>query len=143
MDFFNAFLDKDTIHTLTLNQKIIASLIVTVLGMGITFVGLIAIQYMIQLSSFFVRGVENKMNDKGNDKKPPAAKTEFVVVEPKEVSVDPNELTEEIIAIITAAIAASLETHTSNIVVKNIRRVGQITPAWSVAGRVEQLGSRF
>lgn len=143
MEFFDVFLNKDTIHTLTLNQKMFFSLVVTMLGMGVTFVGLIAIQYMIGLSSVIVRGIENSINKTVTIDKSPAVQPETMQIMPKENTVSGDELSEELIAVITAAIAASLETHTSNIVVRNIRRVSQSTPAWATAGRSEQLGSRF
>lgn len=143
MEFFDVFLNKDTIHTLTLNQKMFFSMVVTILGMGITFVGLIAIQYMIGLSSIIVRGIEKRINKAVTIDKSPATQPEVIQVTPKAAANEQEELTEEVIAVITAAIAASLQTHTSNIVVKNIRRVSQNAPAWAVAGRSEQLGSRF
>lgn len=143
MEFFDVFLNKDTIHTLTLNQKMFFSLVVTVLGMGITFVGLIVIQYMIGITSVIVRGIEKRLNKAVTIDKSPALMPEVIQVTPKAVSSDTDELNEELVAVITAAIAASLQTHTSNIVVKNIRRVSQTAPAWATAGRSEQLGSRF
>lgn len=143
MEFFDVFLNKDTIHTLTLNQKMFFSLVVTILGMGITFVGLIVIQYMIGITSVIVRGIEKRINKAVTIDKSPALQPEVIQVTPKAVLNGQDELTEEVVAVITAAIAASLQTHTSNIVVKNIRRVSQTTPAWATAGRSEQLGSRF
>ncbi len=143
MEFFEVFLNKDTIHTLTLNQRMFFSLVVTMLGMGITFVGLIAIQYMIGLTSVIVRGIESRINHTVTVDKSPAVQPEMMRVVPKEITASSDELSEELIAVITAAIASSLETHTSNIVVRNIRRVSQSTPTWASAGRSEQLGSRF
>lgn len=143
MEFFELFLNKDTIHTLSMNDKMIASLMVTVIGMGVTFVGLVAIQYMIQLSSVIVRGIENRITNTVTIDKSPAVQPDVIQVTPKAVSGSDDEMTEELVAVITAAIAASLNTHTSNIVVKNIRRASQTAPAWAVAGRSEQLGSRF
>lgn len=144
MDFFEIFRDKETIHTLAMNQKIIASLMVTAIGMGVTFVGLITIQYMIQLTSIIVRGIEGTINKPVTIDKSPATEPKTVQVIPQGLNgAGSEEITEELIAIITAAIAASLETTTSSIVVKNIRRVGKAEPAWSVAGRSEQLDSRF
>ncbi len=145
MDFLEVFKDPNTIHTLSMNQKIIAALMVTVIGMGTTFVGLVVIQWMIQLSSVIVRGIETKMNKAVTVDKSPTVKPETVRVSPVESvsTLESDEITEELVAVITAAIAASLETHTSNIVVRNIRRMSQAEPAWANAGRSEQLNSRF
>lgn len=143
MELFDAFRNSETIHSLSLNNKMLYSLVVTLLGMGITFLGLIAIQYMTQLTSIIVRGIESKVNNTVTIDKSPAVQPKTIQVTPKTIESASTELTEEIVAVITAAIAASLETHTSNIVIKNIRRVNPNTPAWAVAGRSEQLGSRF
>ena len=45
----------------------------------------------------------------------------------------------ELVAVITAAIAVSLNTSTHNIVVKNIRRRQDTTPVWSKFNRIQQL----
>ncbi len=145
MDFFEAFKDPNTMHALSMNQKMISALMVTVIGMGTTFIGLVVIQYMIQLSSVIVRGIETQINKPVTVNSSPAVKPESVEITPIESASANNgdEITEELVAIITAAIAASLETHTSNIVVRNILRVSQPEPAWASAGRSEQLNSRF
>ena len=144
MDILEVFKDPSTIHTLTQGQKFIASLMVTVLGMGVTFVGLIAIQYMMQLTSIIVRGIENRINRPVTVDKSPSVQPEIIQIVPTQVqNEDAGDITEELIAVITAAIASSLDTHTSNIVVKNIRRVNHAEPAWANAGRAEQLNSRF
>ncbi len=138
MEFFEVFLNKDTIHTLSMNQKIIASLFVTLLGMGTTFVGLIAIQYMMQLTSIIVRGIEKRLEKPVTIDKSPAVKPEVAMVPTNATQVEEDE--EALIAILTAAIAASLNTSASQIVIKNIR---QTNPAWAAAGRNDQINSRF
>ena len=144
MDILEVFKDPNTIHTLTRSQKLIASLMVTGLGMGVTFAGLIAIRYMMQLTSIIVRGIERIVSKPVTVNKSPVVQPEMIQVKPLEVRTDEaDDITEELVAVITAAIAASLETHTGNIVVRNIRRVGQVEPAWASAGRSEQLNSRF
>lgn len=50
---------------------------------------------------------------------------------------------EELIAVITAAIAASLNRSTHSIVVQSIRRVPSVTPVWNQAGKHSQIASRF
>lgn len=148
MEFFDKFCDPNTIHQLTLSQKMISSLIVTVLGMGVTFVGLIAIQYMMQITSRVVKSIEGNMEKASSEAQvvtkptqmvsPPEADRSSVVNEPIV-----NEMTEELVAVITAAVAAAMGTQTSGIVISNIRRVDVNTPAWAMAGRTEQLNSRF
>ncbi|MBJ2356564.1 hypothetical protein, partial [Sphaerochaeta sp. S2] len=50
---------------------------------------------------------------------------------------------EELIAVISAVIAASLNTSIHNIVVKNIVRSNDHSPSWAKTGRIEQMNTRF
>lgn len=49
----------------------------------------------------------------------------------------------ELIAVLTAAIAASLNTSTYNLQIKSYRRIGQNAPAWNRAGISETINSRY
>lgn len=147
MEFFDKFCDPTTIGQLTLSQKMLASLFVTLLGMGITFVGLVVIQYMIQLTSKVIKFIENghgRQEDRrevdfaATLKPEPPVPTEQRAVEETEDLID-----EELVAVITAAVAAVMGQKTSNIVISHIRRVEPLASAWSMAGRNEQINSRF
>ena len=106
-------------------------LIVTVLGMGITFTTLLVLSYLLDL----LRVVFYK---------PEAPKAPVQVVQSAPgVEEEDTEDAEELIAVISAAVAASLQTSTHNIVVRNIVRVGDQSPTWNRLGKVEQMGSRF
>lgn len=64
----------------------------------------------------------------------------------KNISIEPTVaegLSDDVIAAITAAIAATLQSSTSRIVIKNIKPVGQVQPIWSLLGRTELINSRF
>ncbi len=50
---------------------------------------------------------------------------------------------EELIAVLTAAVAASLNTSTYNLQIKSYRRVNNNTPAWNKAGVTETINNRF
>jgi len=50
---------------------------------------------------------------------------------------------EELIAVLTAAVAASLNTSTYKLQIKSYRRVGNSAPAWNQAGLQETINSRF
>lgn len=63
------------------------------------------------------------------------------VVQTKTEAVEEDE--EELIAVITAAIAASLNTSTYNLKIKSFRRVSNTAPAWNKAGLNETINSRF
>lgn len=56
----------------------------------------------------------------------------------------PSDMDEgELVAVLTAAIAASLNTSTYNLNVKSFRRVDNAAPAWNKAGLNDVIGSRF
>ncbi len=123
--------NQDLIHSMSLGEKMLASLYVTALGMIVTFVALLILWGCIVIMS-------KMLNIKAKPKK------EVEVVEKIEPKPEPatstaEEEDEELIAVITAAIAASLNTSTHNIIVRNIVRLPDTTPAWSRAGRVEQM----
>lgn len=50
---------------------------------------------------------------------------------------------DELIAVLTAAIAASLNTSTYNLKIKSYRRVENKQPAWNKAGLTETINNRF
>jgi len=143
MGNFANFVNPETIGTLGLGEKIITSLFVTLLGMGITFVALIAIWGMTVLMSKIIMGIENKNKIAQaatvETSKPSAAVVSAPV---SAASAEPQE-DENLIAVLTAAIAASLNTSMHNIVVRNVRQLPDQTPTWSRVGRTEQMGSRF
>lgn len=113
------------------------TLIITLFGMGIVFIVLVALQYMLKaMKVVFYK-----------EKKDEAEVTqiqEVKAVEPIKPQLDNNEAVEddELIAVITAALISSLGGR-SNIVVRNIRRVDDFTPAWGKVSRTEQMANRF
>lgn len=54
-----------------------------------------------------------------------------------------NISNDELIAVLTAAVAASLNTSTYNLRIKSYRRVEPNRPAWNRAGITETINSRF
>lgn len=118
------------IDTMTLGEKLMASLQVTLLGVFIVFLAL-------ALLFVFVSAMKAVFN------KPTKAKQKDVVkvVEAPAVEVVVEETMDdtELVAVITAAVAASLETSTHNIIVRNIVRLPDSTPAWGKLGRMQRL----
>ena len=108
-------------------------LIVTALGMGVTFVALIALSYLLDLLRILFY------------KEPKKELVQVAVGKPEEdiEAITEETNNEELVAVITAAIAASLQTTTHNIVVRNITRVTDVTPSWGKTGRIEVMNSRF
>ena len=79
-----------------------------------------------------------KALDKSNKKPEPVQKVNNIVaVEETE------ENDEELIAVIAAAVAATMNTSIHNIVVKNVVQVNDHSPSWAKTGRIEQMNTRF
>lgn len=107
------------------------ALIVTVFSMGIVFLALLIISYIID-GFRFIFYKDNKKVDKEQKK----------AIEPKKnvpQEIINEEDDEELIAVITAAIAASISRPVSEIKVKNIRRIPTKTPIWAKTGRLKQM----
>ena len=114
----------------------IEALIITAFSMGLVFVTLIAI-------SLILRGFKLVFY-KDNKKKTETIKA----VSPEPKSVEPSKTMdenkdEELVAAITAALAASLSQPSHNLIIKSIRRVPQDSPAWARAGRQEQVYNKL
>lgn len=120
------------VENMTLGEKLLASLQVTLLGVFIVFIALMMLYFIIRIMDKLVnKPVKAKQ-------KPQAIETQPVVVETiEEDTIDDTEL----VAVITAAVAASLQTSTHNIVVRNIVRTNDVTPAWGKLGRMQQLNN--
>lgn len=124
------FANPDLIHSMSMGEKLLASTYVAILGMAITFIALIILWGCILIMS-------NMLNTKKPKKE--AVQVAKSTPAPQPAVVEEPQNNEELIAVITAAIAASLNTTTHNIIVKNILRVSDRSPAWNRAGRVEQM----
>lgn len=125
---------------LSIGDKLVASLQVTVLGVIIVLLGLLLLYFAINLMEKFL--YQPKKTARTEEKPAKATPSEPVVSKEDQQSADQQE-NEELVAVITAAIAASMETSTHNIVVRNIVRTSDTTPAWGRAGRVEQINQMY
>jgi len=120
---------------LSVSDKLYAGLITTILGMGITFTALIVLQFVI--------GWMDKILNNSSRKLQPAAVQVPAQSTAAEAPAAPEQDDKEIIAVITATIAMQLKTSVDNIVLRNIEKVEDRSPAWNRAGIVEQMTSRF
>lgn len=143
MEFFNTFLDPNTIQSLSGSEKFLASIFVTILGMGTTFVGLIIIQYLIGFMSKGVMAYENNAAKAATQSaNTPEPKVNVpVAVSPIETETGDDE--EALIAVLTAAVAVMMQKSTSQIVIRNVRQVNGPSLAWSSVGRTEVMNSRL
>ncbi|MGX8797032.1 OadG family protein [Fusibacter sp. JL298sf-3] len=134
MDILEQFKHAESFELMSMGDKLIATGYAILLGMFVTFTALILIMYLTKLMSFVLGKLES-------GKKEPAP----VVVKPEPVQtvVEEADDDEELIAVITAAVAASMNTSMHNIVVTNITRVQDTTPVWGKSGRNEVMGSRL
>lgn len=130
------FKDPNTIHTLSTGDKLGMSMVVTLLGMSITFVALVLLWCCISLMS-------KVLLSKSNDEKPVAKPKPVKAAAAVEAVEANNDEDEELIAVISAAVAASLNTSIHNIIVRNVVQVSDNTPAWGRVGRSEQMNTRF
>jgi sodium pump decarboxylase gamma subunit len=111
------------------------SLIITVSSMLVVFIILILISYLI-----------NRLKAIGNDKGS-KSKIETVKIETKEVKEDSkkfeNEIDEEIIAVIAAAIACATDNKVEDIKIKTIKRIPPEISDWQRAGQLEQIFNKI
>ncbi len=132
---------KVTIDTMTMGERFLGSLQVTFLGVAIVFVALAMLFIIIKILDTFVHKAESGAARKKEMKAAAEAKArESEQPETTESEAVPDEKDEgELVAVIAAAIAASMETSTHNIVVRNIVRTPDHAPAWNRLGRMQQI----
>jgi sodium pump decarboxylase gamma subunit len=127
------FANPETIKTLSITHKLLAGLVTTLLGMGITFIALILLQILISsMDRLINRGVAPKDNTQANQA---SVKKKSDVHEAQ----DDNEL----VAVITGVIAMQLKTSVDTIVIKNIAKIEDRSPLWNRAGIIEQMNTRL
>jgi glutaconyl-CoA/methylmalonyl-CoA decarboxylase subunit delta len=93
-----------------------------VMGMGTVFTVLILIAFLISLFGYVNKWEEN-MKNKKSDKEEPKLIGSPVVIAPIDPAVEEDIVDDlEVIAVISAAIAASMNTSTDGFVVRSIKR---------------------
>ncbi len=103
--------------------------IVTVFSMAVVFISLLAISYLIDL----LRICLNKKENKAAQPKVVQQQSNPQQVVNKVVEEDDTEL----VAVITAAIAAMTGTSASGLVVRNIKRIPDFDTSWAKTGKIE------
>lgn len=134
MSLMEQFANPDTIHSLTMGEKLAGAGITTIMGMGITFMVLILLWGCIAVMTKFT------YRPKKGDKAP---QTMDAAAAPSEAgNVTEPAADEELVAVIAAAIAAYEGGSANNLVVRKIRRLSGDTTAWGDAGRADCIDSR-
>ncbi len=127
VELLTKFSDPEVIQSLSSSQRLMAGLITTVLGMGITFTALLVLQI---ITSLFEKIAPSRI----------AAQQPMPKIEPEpEQAKGQND--EELVAAITVALAVQLQTAASNIVIKNIRKLEDHSPTWNKVGLAEQMNN--
>jgi sodium pump decarboxylase gamma subunit len=129
------FADPDVMQSLSISDKLTAGLITTILGMGITFSALIILQFIIA----WMDRILNRKETVPAEPIPIGPIAEQQPADRVESRRDDNEL----VAVIAAVIAMKMKTSVDNIVIKNIVKLDDRSPAWNRAGIIEQMNSRF
>ena len=122
---------------MSLNEAISQGLMVTGVGLLIVF-GVLALLMLalMAMKALFYKEPES-LKKKETDVKPVVE-----AVQPVAMQKSAND-DSELIAVLTAAVAASLNTKTSGICIKSFRRVGSNAPLWNRAGVNEMVNSRL
>lgn len=138
------FSNKEMVHTLNFSEKMLGVGVTIALGMGLTFLVLIVLQYLIGvLTSFMIEkpSGNNKQNKEENkENKVVKEIVEEQIQENIEESIGDN--TEELVAAITAALTLKLGKE-NRFIVRDIVRVEDNTPVWNRTGLFEQMTNRF
>lgn len=113
------------------------SLIITLFSISMVFIVLVFISMFISLLKNLDRKEQSTV--KKEIKKVPQTNKELAKTEEKVNTVDDEEL----VAVISAAIAASLGASLPEINIKKINRISGNSTAWSVAGRQEQIYNKL
>ena len=125
------FVDSELIRGLSSGDKAVASFYVTIMGMAITFVALGILWGCINLMAAVFKT--------GKKKKAPRTPRPFPPGTPADAPSGSGESDGELIAVITAAVAAARGSALPTIRVKPISTTEDPTPQWGKVGRMEQL----
>lgn len=119
---------------MTLSEALGKGLEVTVTGLIIVFSVLIILMIVMMLMKVFFYHPETKTTVASPTPAPAPA-----IQEDTPAVVNDNEL----IAVLTAAVAASLNTSTYHLNIKSYRRIENTSPAWNKAGLRDVIDARF
>lgn len=122
---------------LTLGEALSMGGQTTAIGLGIVFGVLVVLMLVLVLFKVIFYKDPSKQKKENAANQTAAAQ----VMHLQETKAETDE--EELIAILTAAVAASLNTSTYNLQIKSYRRVDDRRPSWNKAGLRETISNRF
>jgi len=131
------FANPDLFGQLSLGEKLAGAGVTTLMGMGITFIVLLILWACIAIMSRALKAADKK------EAPAPAAAAPAAAAPAAPAAAAPAADNGELIAVITAAIAA-LEgsAAASNLIVRKINRISGETPSWANAGHMDCIDSR-
>ena len=124
--------NPETIKTLSFAEKMLGGLLVSFLGMGITFIALIVLQIIISLLARFTAQTTQL---------PAHTATAVAPASRQKPAAAAND--DELVAVITAAIAMYPQEPQRTLVIRNIRKIEMNMPAWNRTGVLDQMNSRI
>ncbi len=119
-------------ETMSIVAKLANGFALTLLGMGVVFVVLAILSFALDIMRFFMADKEKAARRPENTKKSTDASAGKDRME-----------TETLIPVISAAIAAYMETTSDQLVVKSIREIPPKVSIWGAVGRQRQMADRF
>lgn len=140
MSLLERFADPGILETMSFGEKMLASTYVAILGMGITFLALVILWGAIAVMSRVIAGFEDK-NKAALAVSKAAAAPAAAAPAPAVAAPETDDM--EVVAVITAAIAAMTQKPLSQIHVRSIRRLDHTLPAWQRAGIQKQVSKRM
>ena len=116
-------------ETMSIGAKLTNGLGLTILGMGVVFAILIVLSFSLDALRVLLAGEVKKPS--------------VPVKEEIKEAISVKEDKEELVAVITATIAAYEETSSETLVVKSIKELSRKYPLWGSVGRQRQMLDRF
>ena len=113
---------------------------VTIIGLAIVFAVLVILMIVLMLFKVFFYKEPAKASSAAASAPIQTAAPAVSAASAKESEPEDDE---ELIAVLTAAVAASMNTSTYNLKIKSYRRVPNTRPAWNRAGISDTIGNRF
>lgn len=135
MSVLERLADPQGFASMSMDEKLLATLYVAILGMGITFLVLIFLQYCIKFMSWLLNARKPKHSVVVRDSNIP--------LERPNPAVEPQGMDdEELIVVIAAAAAAFMGCPANRVVVRNVRQLDSGSPSWARAGLMDQMTMR-
>jgi sodium pump decarboxylase gamma subunit len=118
-------------------------ILIAILGIVVVFAILILLQYIIEAIHAFAGKDDKKQQKETIVVASVQHDAEGVMQEDTVQKVKVEDDEEELVAVIAAAVAASLNVSAYDLNIKSIRRVPPYTPVWNKMGRQQQLMNRL